>query len=525
MAKFNPSANVRQKPQRTVTHEGAAAYQAPTMQELAFTAATTYAGEDTFYETADRRMERLLDLVHQAVWKNPGEVAKFVSELRDRYQIRSASIVVAAQYAREMQQLGYPPSAPAVRDVVSAACQRADEPAEFIAYWQGRYGIEHPGRTKATLPKGVKKGLADAGARLFTPNAALKWNSHERQIRMGDVIELVHPDPQTEAQSALFRLILDERHRGAWETGHDANMVALAQVPMISERIALGKTQEVARREILRRQVERLWKAGFTWEHLSSWLPGGMDAEAWEAIIPRMGVMALIRNLRNFDDAGISSATIDAVIAKITSENDVIESRILPYRAYTAYTNSPSDNWKRALNTTLDLASRSAPRFDDTLLVIDTSGSMRKTVSKKSVVSCITLAALQAMTVARGSANTDVVIFGDRSMNIDRIDANWRRLSTLAQVGLIEGAIGVVGSSTFGHTAIGQHFNPARHKRAVMFTDDQMWDDESRSAHVPQIVTFNLAGYAAHSTWGKNRLHVGGFSDQVFKVVSELVRD
>ena len=61
-----------------------------------------------------------------------------------------------------------------------------------------------------------------------------------------------------------------------------------------------------------------LAEAGISWERLSGWLPGGMDAEAWEAVIPSMGVMALVRNLRNFDEAGIGEAAIDAVIAKIT---------------------------------------------------------------------------------------------------------------------------------------------------------------------------------------------------------------
>ena len=70
--------------------------------------------------------------------------------------------------------------------------------------------------------------------------------------------------------------------------------------------------------------------AGFSWERLSGWLPGGMDAEAWETVIPSMGVMALVRNLRNFDEAGISDAAIDAVITKITDADEVARGAAVP---------------------------------------------------------------------------------------------------------------------------------------------------------------------------------------------------
>src|SRR5690606_38818577 len=49
----------------------------------------------------------------------------------------------------------------------------------------------------------------------------------------------------------------------------------------------------------------RLTAAGMTWEAVAGWLQGPMDAEAWAAVIPSMGYMALLRNLRNFDEARI----------------------------------------------------------------------------------------------------------------------------------------------------------------------------------------------------------------------------
>src|SRR3954453_22572234 len=109
-----------------------------------------------------------------------------------------------------------------------------------------------------------------------------------------------------------------------------------------------------------------------------------MDAEAWEAVIPSMGVMALVRNLRNFDEAGISNAAVDTVIAKITTVDEVTRARLFPYQVWAAYKNAPSDNWKRALGRTLELTIANIPALDGTLVVIDTSGSMQATVSGRS---------------------------------------------------------------------------------------------------------------------------------------------
>lgn len=61
-----------------------------------------------------------------------------------------------------------------------------------------------------------------------------------------------------------------------------------------------------------------------------------------------MGVMALVRNLRNFDQAGISEAAIESVIAKIRDADQVAKVRLFPYQVWAAYKHAPSDDWKRA---------------------------------------------------------------------------------------------------------------------------------------------------------------------------------
>ncbi|KAB1979457.1 TROVE domain-containing protein [Streptomyces triticiradicis] len=62
-----------------------------------------------------------------------------------------------------------------------------------------------------------------------------------------------------------------------------------------------------------------------------------MDKAAWEAIIPSMGVMALARNLRNFDEAGVSDEVAARICARLTDSAVVNASCMFPFRWWAAY--------------------------------------------------------------------------------------------------------------------------------------------------------------------------------------------
>jgi len=98
-------------------------------------------------------------------------------------------------------------------------------------------------------------------------------------------------------------------------------------------------------------------------------------------------------------------------------------------------------------------------------------------------------------------------------------------MSVLGGVDTVVRSAGSVGHGTFGHTAIAQWFDAARHRRAVIFTDDQQHDSGRVSLdHVPLIYTFNLAGYrpSALPAGERGRYTLGGFSDATFTVMAVL---
>ena len=541
--------------ERTVTHEGGVAYERDACSQLFVLAATNMVGESTFYEDAGTRDKRYVDLIHEVTRTNPAFIAGgmklgdgswlvgrtdrdgaehprgLVDYLRRDLLMRSTSVVLACEYVKA--------GGPRGRLAIDAACQRPDEPAEVLGYWMSTHG--------RNIPQAVKRGVADAVRRLYNERAALRYDGQSRSLRMGDVIELVHPKPVDARQAALFKYLLDQRHHGdgaerfTW-TSSDGDS-GEPVLPVLHSAYVLGRVPEDQRRGYLRAHPEVLREAGFSWERLSGWLPGGMDAEAWSWVIPNMGVMALVRNLRNFDQAGIPDATVDAVIAKVTDPEEVERARLFPFHAWQAYSAAPSDDWKRALGKTLDLTTRNIPAaLDGSLVVVDCSGSMRSGLSERSKLQRWEVAAVTGAALVRGTTDSNLVIFGDTNRDV----TPTRGTSALASVERVKQAIftNEVGSSTYGHTAVRSHWNPAKHKRAFILTDDQMWDSADPSSprsyytsigygrgvvpadisHVPLVYTVNLAGHdrSALRSGDRGRYTLAGFSDAGFTTVAAI---
>ena len=195
--------------------------------------------------------------------------------------------------------------------------------------------------------------------------------------------------------------------------------------------------------------------------------------------------------------------------------------RLFPYQVWAAYKHAPSDNWKRALGRTLEHTVANVPALDGSLVVIDTSGSMQAAVSNRSKLQRVEVAAVMAMVTAKRASGVDVVIYGRHNARVTGVAG----ASVLAGVDRVVRAVGSVGHSTYGHTAIARWFDPKRHQRAVIFTDDQQHDAGLvRLDHVPVIYTFNLAGYrpSALPAGQRGRYTLGGFTDATFTAMKAL---
>lgn len=501
-----------------VTHEGAAAFARDVKGELFQLAVVNMVGEKTFYEDAQSRDTRYAELVRAATLLDPDWTARLLAWLRNTANMRSAPLVGAAEYTRARLEAGLPGTS---RQVVSSVLQRADEPAELLAYWTARYGKK--------FPKPLKRGVADAAVRLYTEYSLLKYDTPSHAWRFADVLDLTHPSPKAPWQDALFRHALDRRH------GRDDIQLMSESLPMIYNNVTLRSF--VADGDYGRLlDADALRRAGMTWEDALSLAGSNVGKAAlWEAMIPSMGYMALLRNLRNFDEAGVSRAAADGVAARLADPEQVATSRQFPYRFLSAYLAAPNDRWKLALNDALAHSMRNIPELPGrTLVLVDTSGSMTGGgLSARSTVTPLTAAALLGValthrnTAPNGAGVVDLHGFasGEFRHEISRGG------SVLHEVQRFVARAGEVGHGTDMWGALRRTY--AGHDRVFLISDMQTVTDRYNAPggdvvvprNVP-IYGFNLGGYkpVPYRAGSPNRHEFGGLNDATLRAIPLLER-
>lgn len=487
---------------KALTHENALGYTRTPKAEL-FLQAVTEMAEDKYYETADQRRARMTTNIQKVLTENDGWdwICKLVPWLRKDAGMRSASIMIAAEAVAAANGLpvrgGVSP-----RQLVSTAIMRADEPAEFLGYW-----LQFHGRK---LPAAIKRGIADSATRLYSEWSALKYDGQSRTVRMADVVELTHPKPQNDTQAALFKYLIDNRHNR-----DEFNLDSLPKIRLDKALLSLPESERMA--AFLNGDTA---EAGWSWERVAGWLPGGLTGQVWERIIPTMGYMATLRNLRNFDQAGISSGLKGAVNSKLADPEQVAKSMQFPYRFLSAWMNTESLTWATALEAAADLSVKNIPVFEGrTLIVIDTSGSMQSPVGgDRSKIQCVDAAALFGYALAlRNVGNVDVVMFADSS----KVLPVSKGASLLRSVQDFRKQIGKVGYSTNTWQAIRKHYNG--HDRVIVLTDEQSHDRGTNPGCFMHFV--NLAGYRVSTAPKDSRTFAyGGFTDAMFSTMPLLER-
>lgn len=482
------------------THEGGAGYAHDLKSELFLLAVANFVGEDTFYETGGERDGRYATLVRAAAVADPQWTAGLLRWLRTEANMRSASLTGALEAAKAMLDAGLPGG----RAVVASVLQRADEPGEALAYWVATYG--------RALPKPVKRAIADAATRLYTERALLKYDTPAHGFRFGDVVELTHPAPATAAQGELFAYAITRRHgRAAGPPSALRTLVANAALRARAADDPSALTDRAA-----------LAAAGMTWEDALSL--AGRDVpkrQVWEAVLPSMGYMACIRNLRNLDEARVSDAVAGQVAAKLADPAEVARSRQLPYRFLAAYGNAPSLRWGHALDTALGHSLANLPALPGrSLILVDTSASMSSVgFSRRSSMSPVKAAAVFGVALAARGEQVDLYGFAD---GVFRHEVR-PGASVLREVTRFVGRIGEVGHGTRIAESIRATYR--RHDRVFVISDMQTFPSATKVTdtlprHTP-LYGFNLGGYrpTAFDAGTPNRIEFGGLTDGVFRMI------
>jgi len=354
MATLNASTKGRM---RTTNKSGHAAYKLDDRTKLVTMALTTMLGEPKFYgdTTSD-----LIELAESMCKSGDGEfVAKLAVWARTKGNLRSVSHALVAVCGHWCGGKVTPDGESFVRKAARAiARMRGDDGTEIIASSLALYG--------KPVSHAILRGVGDALS-VATPYSIAKYQSAGKEVKLRDVLRMTHPAMVDEdANAAVSACIAGTLpFPKSWET----------------ELSARGNTKEV-------------------WDELIS-----------EHKVP---FMAALRNLRNMLKAG---ADIDPIIDMLSDRDAVAKSRQLPFRFYSAYRELSSAGLattriSRAIDMALTHACRNADHLPGkTAVLIDTSGSMSYSVSRKSTVTCQEIAAVLGAMVVRISDDAAVFRF------------------------------------------------------------------------------------------------------------------
>lgn len=527
------------------TFQGGQAFSRDARSELFVLAVANMVAERTFYESASSRDARFESLVAQVAVEDPMWMKAFLPWLRNEANMRSASLVGALEAVRALclttcdaarctkqpefvsveegnrlrcKEHTFATCAPiGRREMIASVLQRADEPGEALAYWLGKYG--------RPLPDALKRGVMDAATRLYRDKSAMKYDTPSHSVRFADVVELCHPNPKAAWRSDLFKWLLDRRPGRRRKVG-GKHVETPTSLRAVAARDRLREAVKVDKSALL--DAEALDAAGVTWEQALSEAGKDVDKAAlWEAKIPSMGYMALLRNLKGFDEAGISDAVAAQVAARIADPDEVKRSKQFPFRFLSAWRAVPSMRWAQPLETALGYSLQNVPALPGrTLILVDQSGSMFWANAAHSAVKLSEIAAVFGSALALRAEHARLVQYGSNSERVQFAPG----VGSLLRVA--ERFHDMGGTNTAA--AVNAHY--AGHDRVIIITDEQTSQSYGYSVTghlvgpgdlVPKDIpmyTWNLAGYQyGHDVAGAHRRYTfGGLTDQAWSAIELL---
>lgn len=493
------------------THEGGLGAKREAKGELFLLGASTLdITADTFYERADDRVRRFAELVHEVAVVDPDWIFEYLKWLRGPGNIRTAAIVGAVEAVDALLKAEITGG----RSIIDAVCQRPDEPGEVLAYAARVFGRR--------IPKPIKRGVADAAERLYNQWSLLKYDTASHGYRFADVLELTHPWPNSALQGALFKYAIDRRHNR--EGAVPAELALVAANLAIRDQVAGGDYTPLTDPQLLH-------DGWMTWEDALSLAGKNVPkADVWRATIPAMPFMARLRNLRNFDQAGLSDDDVKSVVDMLGDPEQVTRSRQLPMRFLSAFRAAGANlRWAYPLEKALDLSLANVPVLPGrTLILVDTSSSMHDRMSAKSELLRWDAAVVFGLALACRCESVDVASFASDS----KVFPLRKAASLLSEVSRWKDGGYFLGGGTNTPVAVRRHYHG--HDRVIVLTDEQYgsgpsWYRTSSAdpqTFVPQdklFYTFNLAGYeVAQVESSPTRVTIGGLSDQMFGLIPTI---
>lgn len=373
---------------------------------------------------------------------------------------KSNAVLSLAIEAREQQNLRHVPlwlmvnmadhchGDSSYRETLTRVIQRADELTEFMALWN-KSG-------KRSMPKRVKNGLAKAFCK-FDAYQLAKYDKEGKEYRMRDVMFMVHPKPLNEQQTATFKLLAE-------------NKLPLPDTWEVS--LSAGKDKKET--------FERLIKGG------------------------KLGAMALLRNLRNMEQAKVDRSIIKSALV----ESDV--SRVLPFRFISAARHAMS--LEPELEQSMLGSCGSLKKLSgNTIILVDVSGSMDTNLSDKSQVTRIDAACGLSIIAREVCESVRIFTFSNNVVEVPP-----RRGFALRDA--------ISQSQSHDGTLLGKAVDQVskmlnKEDRLIVITDEQSHDRVETPTMINKYM-INVASYQ-NGVGYKDWTHIDGWSESILNWIVE----
>lgn len=374
---------------------------------------------------------------------HPVQVANLAIEAREIFKLRHVPLLLIRELARNEA------SRFIVGETLARVIQRPDELGEFLAIYNKE--------GKQPLAKQVKKGLAEAFKK-FDEFQLSKWN-RDAQYKLRDVLFLVHP-------------------------------------------VAKDKSQQ----KVWDKLVENKLATPDTWE---TELSGSKDKfSSWTRLLKenKLGAMALLKNLRNMQEAGVNDDLIRNSLVNCNPE------RVLPFRFVSAAKYAPQ--FEPELESLMFKCLKDKEKLKGkTALVVDVSGSMKMhKISAKSELDRLDAACALSMLLREVCEKVDIYTFSKETIQVPA-----RRGFALKDII----ACSQPNKDTYLAPAI-NHVNTKDYDRIICLTDEQVADNVP-APKAEKNYMINVASNKNGIGYGKGwNVHLDGWSEAIVDYISAI---
>lgn len=477
MSRFNTKSQGR----TTNNLAGGKAYTLSPELELTYSVLSTFL-ENKYYESGAQRQDRIIKLLTKVDHKF---IAQLAYVAREEFNMRSVTHVLLAELAKMHKG----------DDLVMRALRKSIVRPDDI--------LEVAALLDMKLPKQVKRGFRRAILK-FDAYQLAKYRGEGKSMKLVDIFNMVHPNPKyatDEQKEAWEKLIKGElRNTKTWE----------------SKLTKAGQEAEAkAKKENLTKEEKDKVKAE-------------LKKQSWEDMVlsGKIGFMALLRNLNNLVKSGVSEEVINKAYEILTDKEQVLKSRQLPFRFYTAYQNVQGNRkLVDAISYALDHSLSNVPILDGkTLIAVDMSGSMSGGNFER--------AAIFGAVLSQSNNDVDVVLYSD----------SLKELTISSRTPVIDVVQYFKRAYDGGGTESRLVFNYAtkknkKYSRVVMLTDEQSWRETYSGGVTPQasyeaykkatgadpyVYSIDLTGYGTAEYIGNRVFQLSGWSNALLDYIGKM---